>query len=455
MYKLDTNMSENNDFNLIIEHSESRDRACPGMSERAKISQGLNRAVPAALTRDRAGSGALPWSLIPFINRPSRTVPSQTGSSRRLSGIRTRRASAVVKTAVRAAVRAAFRIALIILPLLIIAILSSEKAGALQVTIHNSQFTIRNLQAPIRDSQAPIHNSQLTTRDSQAPIHDARFTIRNSQAPIHNLQFTIHNSQAPIHNSQFTIRSSVPQPIIDDMQTAKDEDEESAAETVEPAPRKIAYITIDDGPSRAITPRILDVLKAEGVKATFFVLPHNGVNDIYRRIIDEGHEIGNHSYSHIYSSLYNSEDIETFREDVIMAREYIWKNFRYRTVSYRFPGGPMGRSASVLEPRREILRGLGYNDFSWNVDTGDSRSGQTDKSAAALTANVLMYTRGREQLIVLMHDTQSKATTLAALPRIISGLRAQGYTFDILRNYYPPTTTYALHRARTTMDMKE
>ena len=261
--------------------------------------------------------------------------------------------------------------------------------------------------------------------------------------------------QVTIHDSQFTIHNSVPQPIIDDEQTAKDEDGDSTTNTDEPAPKKIAYITIDDGPSRAITPRILDVLKREGVKATFFVLPHNGVDDIYRRIIDEGHEIGNHSYSHIYSSLYNSTDIETFKEDVIMAREYIWKNFKYRTVSYRFPGGPMGRSASVLEPRREILSDLGYNDFSWHVDTGDSRSGQTDKSTEALTANVLRNTRGREQLIVLMHDTQSKATTLAALPRIIAGLRAQGYTFDILRNYYPSKETNTLHRARTTTDMKE
>ena len=201
-------------------------------------------------------------------------------------------------------------------------------------------------------------------------------------------------------------------------------------------PQKIAYITIDDGPSRAITPKILDLLEAEGIKATFFVLPHNKLDDIYQRIIDEGHEIGNHSYSHKYSSLYSSRDIEMFRDDVIQARDYIYDKFGYLTVSYRFPGGPMGRSASVIEPRREILKELGYNEFAWSVDTGDARAGNTDKSADALVYNVLHYTRNREKLIILMHDTQSRRTTLEALPRIIQGLREQGYTFDILRNYY-------------------
>jgi len=206
-------------------------------------------------------------------------------------------------------------------------------------------------------------------------------------------------------------------------------------ETLKPKPKKVAYITIDDGPSRAITPKILDLLEEEGIKATFFVLPHTKVDDLYQRIIDEGHEIGNHTYTHQYASLYDSKDIESFENDVLKARDFIYDKFGYTTKSFRFPGGPMGHSSAVIEPRREILKGLGYSDYSWDVDTGDSRVGQVDKSAAALTANVLKYTRGREQLIVLMHDTQSKKTTLEALPLIIKGLRDQGYIFDVLRNY--------------------
>jgi len=205
-----------------------------------------------------------------------------------------------------------------------------------------------------------------------------------------------------------------------------------------PEPDKIAYITIDDGPSREITPGILDVLMQEGVKATFFVLPHSGVDDIYRRIIEEGHEVGNHSYSHVYSELYKSSDVEVFREDILLAQAFIFDNYGYLMTTFRFPGGAMSRKSSIIIPRREILAEMGYQDFDWNVDTGDTRSSKYDKSAVALTSNVLDNTRGREQLIVLMHDTKNKTTTLEALPFIITGLREQGYSFDVLRNYCIP-----------------
>jgi peptidoglycan/xylan/chitin deacetylase (PgdA/CDA1 family) len=79
---------------------------------------------------------------------------------------------------------------------------------------------------------------------------------------------------------------------------------------------------------------------------------------------------------------------------------------------------------------------MGFDVFDWHVDSGDARANVSDRSAATLTNNVLRNTRDREKLIVLMHDTQGKRTTLEAFPRIIAGLREQGYTFDILRNYY-------------------
>ena len=198
---------------------------------------------------------------------------------------------------------------------------------------------------------------------------------------------------------------------------------------------KVAYLTIDDGPSRNITTGILDILQQEGIKATFFVLPYRDVEDIYWRIIDEGHEIGNHTYSHSYPKLYNPGSIEFFREDVIKAHDYIYGNYGYYMTSFRFPGGAMGRSSGIIGPRREFLAELGYTDFDWHVDSGDANSNMHDKSAQSLTRNVLEKTRGREKLIVLMHDTQGKTTTLEALPYIIAGLREQGYSFDILRNY--------------------
>ena len=198
---------------------------------------------------------------------------------------------------------------------------------------------------------------------------------------------------------------------------------------------KIAYLTFDDGPSRSITPGILDVLAAEGIKATFFTVAKSGVDDIYSRIIEEGHEIANHSYSHVYSKLYDADNLQPFIDEVTAMHEFILDKFGIAMVSFRFPGGAMGRKAAIVEPRTAILEVMGYRSFDWTVITGDADKRQQDKSAEALAANVLDNTRGREKLIVLMHDSGDKQTTLEALPYIIDGLREQGYQFDVLLNY--------------------
>jgi len=197
---------------------------------------------------------------------------------------------------------------------------------------------------------------------------------------------------------------------------------------------KVAYLTFDDGPSKEITPGILDLLSKEGIKATFFVLPRNGVDDIYLRIIEEGHEIGNHSYSHNYTALYNRSD-EDFREDIIQSREFISTNFDYNMTAFRFPGGSMSWKKDVIETRVGIIEELGYKYFDWHIDSGDAHPRQADKSAETLASNVLDNTNGIEHVIVLMHDSSNKDTSLEALPAIIRGLREQGYIFDLIRNY--------------------
>ena len=210
---------------------------------------------------------------------------------------------------------------------------------------------------------------------------------------------------------------------------------DAASGTADPMPGKVAYITLDDGPTRSITPGMLDVLKEQGVPATFFVLPHDNVDDLYTRIIEEGHEIGNHTYSHVYSRLYQAGGLEVFKDDVLQAYEFMLTNFGYETTSFRFPGGSMGRSSSIIAPRQALLDELGYRYFNWHIDSGDARSDIPDRSAAALTRNVLENTRDRDRVIILMHDSGGKESTLAALPKIIEGLREQGYAFDVLRNY--------------------
>ena len=196
----------------------------------------------------------------------------------------------------------------------------------------------------------------------------------------------------------------------------------------------MAYITIDDGPSRDNTPQILDLLKENNIKATFFVLPRKNVDDLYERIVSEGHEIANHSYSHDYKKLY-SANVDDFAEDAAQARDFVQEKLGVTTTSFRFPGGAMGKKSEIIEPRKKILEDLGYRWFDWNASTGDSDSGPDGKNVEALVSNVVDKTKDREKLIILMHDSADKTATPEALSFIIEKLKEQGYGFDVLRNY--------------------
>jgi len=215
---------------------------------------------------------------------------------------------------------------------------------------------------------------------------------------------------------------------VRDLNNAKTKDEN----------QKIAYITIDDGPSRSITPINLDTLKKYGVKATFFVLSRTGMNDIYKRIIDEGHIIGNHSFSHDYDYLYSST--ENFKKDVLKARDLIYKKIKYTSTVFRFPGGTMGLSQNTLKQRSDILAELGYKYFDWDVTTADTdpnlkKYGDEAYIVNLLANNVIKEAKGRKKLIILMHDSSGKIYSAKALPKIIEGLTKQGYVFDVLTNY--------------------
>jgi len=194
---------------------------------------------------------------------------------------------------------------------------------------------------------------------------------------------------------------------------------------------KIAYLTFDDGPSRGITCAILDILRDENIIATFFILPTEDNDDIFQRILDEGHELANHSYTHIYSTLYES-NLSSFRNDVSRAGTFISERFGYTMTGFRFPGGSMQVSGNALTTRIDTIRELGYRHYDWHVDPQDWRR---NKSAADITKDVLDYTSGREHVIILLHDYVYSHNTVEALPGIIAGLRNQGYDFDMVKNF--------------------
>ena len=188
------------------------------------------------------------------------------------------------------------------------------------------------------------------------------------------------------------------------------------------------YLTFDDGPSDR-TDEILAVLAEKDVKATFFVTGKNDPKDFerMRRIIEEGHTIGMHSYSHVYATLYTS--VESFLDD-------FYKNFtQIREVTgqsptvFRFPGGSINGydGGFYQEALSEMIR-RGFVPFDWNISSEAAVTTHIPP-ANVLTENVVRGAHGKVRGFVLFHDSEAKKTTPPALGPTIDRLREMGFEF--------------------------
>lgn len=198
--------------------------------------------------------------------------------------------------------------------------------------------------------------------------------------------------------------------------------------------KKIAYLTFDDGPSRDVTPLILDILKEENIHATFFVLGTKVEQnpDVLRRIYDEGHYIGNHGYSHVYSQIYVSKD--TVLGEYNGCEEIIRKALGiqdYSTHLFRFPGGSSGGPYDAVKKESVTLfteNNIGILD--WNCLTKDSE-GNFPKEE--LIQNFKETAAGKDNLVILMHDASGKILVPEVLKEIIAYLKNVGYVFGDMR----------------------
>lgn len=196
---------------------------------------------------------------------------------------------------------------------------------------------------------------------------------------------------------------------------------EETAETPEVKVRKV-YLTFDDGPS-VYTNEILDILAEYDVKATFFVLGKTDEASVsaYRRIVEEGHTLGMHSYSHKYAELYGS--VEQFSEDFWKIHDYLYDITGVSCKYYRFPGGSSNTIAGdKIDEFTAFLEEQGVSYYDWNISSGDASGGRL--SAATITDNVMRNMPDMNTAIVLMHDSGDKRSTVEALPGIIEQLLA-------------------------------
>lgn len=195
------------------------------------------------------------------------------------------------------------------------------------------------------------------------------------------------------------------------------------------------FLTFDDGPSRKVTPQILDLLKQENIKATFFVLGSRvDLNpDLVKRAYEEGHYIANHGYTHTYSQIYAS--IQNVLDEYYSTEDSIKRaigNDQYKSCLFRFPGGSTGGKYKEIKIQaKELLKQNGIAHVDWNALTGDAEGGKRTVEQLISRLNETMGTRN--SIVILMHDAGDKTTTYEALPQIIQNLRANGYEF---KNFY-------------------
>ena len=193
------------------------------------------------------------------------------------------------------------------------------------------------------------------------------------------------------------------------------------------APNKTAYLTFDDGPS-GNTDIILQTLQEENVKATFFVVGTDNADNLarMRRIVQEGHTIGMHSYSHSYKKIYAS--VEAFLKDMYQVFNLIKDTTGVTPTCFRFPGGSINsyNKAVYKDIKAEMIR-RGFVPYDWNVSSGDAST--TKYTPEQLTGHVLNGIGSKSRIIVLMHDSSSKENTAQAVRQIIIGIREKGFIF--------------------------
>lgn len=211
-----------------------------------------------------------------------------------------------------------------------------------------------------------------------------------------------------------------------DIEAVKNPDEsESAGQSQLIDTGKYAYLTFDDGPSEQ-TEKIIKILDEYNVTATFFVVGKEDEESLkrYKMIVDSGNAIGLHSYSHDYYSIY--ESLDNFKQDLKRISDLVYNATGVRSKLYRFPGGSSNAIADDISIYTKYLTENGYTYYDWNSSSRDAAAVMPPKEdiISVVTADAKNY----DNMVVLMHDSAKKESTVEALPELIEKLKDMGFT---------------------------
>ena len=191
---------------------------------------------------------------------------------------------------------------------------------------------------------------------------------------------------------------------------------------------KVAYLTFDDGPSK-YTDEILDILDANGIKATFFITGKGiaGREETLKREAESGHVLGLHSYTHDYEEIYAST--EAFLNDFAKVYYELYRACGVRAWCFRFPGGSHNNhNRSTADEIIDEIDRRGFTYFDWDSATGDATSG----AGVDYCIQFLKDSNYAKHSIVLMHDASEY--TPQYLQAVIDYLVSEGYTFETVES---------------------
>lgn len=239
----------------------------------------------------------------------------------------------------------------------------------------------------------------------------------------------VHSLEKQIETITKVSDSGVVKAQEKEVKTTKAPKKASTAEpTIKPTDdttTKKVYLTFDDGPGSQ-TGKILDILKKNHVKATFFVTGKEDPSSkkIYQRIVKEGHTLAMHSYSHIQDVIYDSK--EAFEKDLKQINRCLYEATGVHTKFYRFPGGSSTQNTSLpIQNFIDVLKKKHYLYLDWNVISPDINNANATKEQ--VVTGVMQGVDAYDTAVVLMYDVADKPMTVKALPSIIKQIKAKNY----------------------------
>ena len=295
--------------------------------------------------------------------------------------------------------------------------------AALLTELIKTKNELKESNALTEQLYSTIQEKELSAEESSGSLETYKSEYDSMQMSLSELQTDFEEVQMQLAREElYEARAAL---------LAKDNGNDYSEEVVF---EKIVYLTFDDGPSER-TLDILDTLDRYNVKATFFVNYHDNAQEqgIYKMIVDQGHSIGNHTYDHSYPA----KDWDAFLESLFKMEDFIFEETGVRTRIIRFPGGSSAkwlRYEDVVDNVRALCD-MGYIYFDWNLTNHDADSDMGYIDEDRMMEILKLEAPGRDRLMLLMHDRQSKYATAQALDDIIKYFKDRGYVFLPVTQY--------------------